>query len=86
MIFEYDKNKSESNKLKHDIDFEEAKLLWDDDNRIEFQTSFEDEERFINIGKIHKKFYTIITTYRDTKIRIISARRSREKEIEIYES
>jgi len=86
MIFEYDQNKSESNKLKHDIDFEEAKLLWDDDNRIEFQTSFEDEERFINIGKIHKKFYTIITTYRDTKIRIISARRSREKEIEIYES
>ena len=86
MIFEYDKNKSASNKLKHDIDFEEAKLLWDDDNRIEFQTSFEDEERFINIGKIHKKFYTIITTYRDTKIRIISARRSREKEIEIYES
>ena len=86
MIFEYDENKSKSNKLKHDIDFDEAKLLWKDDNRIEFKASFEDEERFINIGKIHNKFYTIITTYKNNKIRIISARRSREKEIEIYES
>ena len=86
MIFEYDENKSKSNQLKHNIDFEEAKLLWDDDNRIEIKASFEEEERFLTIGKIHNKFYTIITTYRNNKIRIISARRSREKEIEIYES
>lgn len=86
MIFEYDENKSKANKLKHGIDFEEAKLLWNDDNLLEIKTSFEDEERFFNIGKIRNKFFTIITTYRNNKIRIISARRSREKEIEIYES
>ena len=30
MNFEYDENKSKSNKLKHGIDFEEAQKLWDD--------------------------------------------------------
>ena len=86
MIYEYDGNKSLSNKQKHGIDFEEAKLLWKDDRMLEIETSYEDEVRFINIGRIGTKFYTIVTTYREDNIRIISARRSRKKEIEIYES
>ncbi|SFQ01751.1 hypothetical protein SAMN05216234_1843, partial [Hydrogenimonas thermophila] len=32
-----------------------------------------------------EKFYSVITTIRRDRIRIISARRSRKKEIEIYE-
>jgi uncharacterized DUF497 family protein len=28
MTFEYDSEKSEANKAKHGIDFEEAKVLW----------------------------------------------------------
>ena len=86
MNFEYDENKSLSNKQKHGIDFEEAKLLWDDDRMVELTASYEDEKRFINIGRINAKFYTVITTIRNGKIRVISARRSRKKEIEIYES
>ncbi|MDF1883927.1 BrnT family toxin [Sulfurimonas sp. SAG-AH-194-C21] len=86
MKFEYDIKKSLSNKQKHGIDFEEAKLLWNDDNMLEIKTSYEDEERFISIGKITVKFYAVVTTYRKENIRIISARRARKKEIEIYES
>ncbi|MDD5158046.1 BrnT family toxin [Sulfurimonas sp.] len=86
MKYEYDSNKSLSNKQKHGIDFEDAKLLWNDDRMIEISTSYEDEERFINIGKINSKFYTVVSTIREDKIRIISARRARKKEIEIYES
>lgn len=86
MKYEYNENKSFSNKQKHGIDFEEAKDLWNDDRLLEIKTSFSTEERYINIGKIGTKFYTIVTTYRKDKIRIISARRSRPKEIEIYES
>ena len=86
MKFEYDTNKSLLNKQKHGIDFEEAKLLWNDDKMVEIKTSFEDEERFINIGKINSKVYAVIITYRKENIRIISARRARKKEIEIYES
>ena len=86
MKYEYDKNKSLSNKQKHGINFEEAKELWQDDRLLEIKTSFSTEERYVNIGKIGTKFYTVITTYRADKIRIISARRARIKEIEIYES
>ncbi len=86
MKFEYDIKKSLSNKQKHGIDFEEARLLWNDDRVVEIRTSYEDEERFINIGKITAKVYAVVTTYRVENIRIISARRARKKEIEIYES
>jgi len=86
MKYEYDENKSLSNKNKHGIDFEEAKKLWDDDKLLEIKTSFSEEERYVNIGKIGNKFYTVVVTYRGGIIRIISARRARKKEIEIYES
>jgi len=86
MKYEYDNKKSLSNKQKHGIDFEEAKLLWDDDKMVEIRTPYEDEERFINIGKISPRVYAVVTTLRGEKIRIISARRARKKEIEIYES
>jgi len=86
MKFKYDINKSLSKKQKYGIDFEEAKLLWNDDRMVEIKTSYEDEERFVNIGKITTKIYTVVTTYRKENIKIISARRARKKEIEIYES
>ena len=86
MKFEYDENKSKSNEIKHGIDFIEAQELWQDDKMVEILTPFEDEKRYINIGKIKNKFYSVITTIREDRIRIISARRSRKKEIEIYES
>ena len=53
---------------------------------VEIKTSYEDEERFITIGKITAKIYVVVTTYRKENIQIISARRARKKEIEIYES
>ena len=86
MKFEYDIKKSLINKEKHGIDFEEVQVLWNDNRMVEIKTSYEDEERFINIGKINTKIYAVITTYRKGSIRIISARRARKKEIEIYES
>jgi uncharacterized DUF497 family protein len=87
MKFEYDKNKSKINKSKHNISFEEAKELWDDPYSFEIPSpQSEDEERFLVFGKIKSKNYTAIITYRKTNIRIISVRRSREKEIKFYES
>ena len=45
-----------------------------------------DEERFLVIGKIEEKLWSGVITYRNKNIRIISVRRSREEEIELYES
>jgi len=86
MEFEFDKRKSQTNKKKHGIDFVEAQALWNDPDRIEIPAVTIDEPRFILIGKISDTHWSTIITYRGEKIRIISVRRSRREEIEIYES
>jgi uncharacterized DUF497 family protein len=86
MGFEFDKQKSQTNKKKHGIDFIEAQALWNDLDRIEIPAKTIDEERFLIIGKISDKYWSTIITYRNEKIRIISVRRSRKEEIDIYES
>jgi len=87
MIFEYDENKSLINKSKHGIDFNQAKELWNDPYSFEIPSpQSEDEDRFLVLGQINLKHYTAIITYRETNVRIISVRRSRDKEKKLYES
>ena len=86
MSFEFDPNKSQINKKKHGIDFIESQLLWEDPNFIEIPIFTTDEPRFLVIGRIETKYWSSIITYREEIIRIISVRRSRMEEIEIYES
>ncbi len=86
MSFEYDENKSASNKYKHGIDFVEAQDLWNDPDLLEISAKDIDEPRFLIISKINDKHWSAITTYRNNNIRIISVRRSRKKEIDLYES
>ena len=85
MEFEYDEIKSISNKKKHGIDFIEAQKLWNDDNKIIYPTRFEVEERNILIATIECKHWSAIYTLRIEKIRLISVRRSRKEEEELYE-
>ena len=86
MEFEFDPKKSALNKSKHGIDFYEAQALWDDPDLIEIPLKTSDEPRFLVIGKISEKYWSGIITYRNSKIRIISVRRSRKEEVDIYES
>ena len=86
MNFEFDINKSKSNKIKHGIDFIESQGLWNDADLIEIPARSIDEARSMIIGKIKEKHWSGIITYRQGSIRIISIRRSRSEEIEIYES
>jgi len=86
MRFEYDPNKSLSNKEKHGIDFEEAQAMWLDPDMIEVRARTEDEPRHIVIGKIGDRHWSGVISYRGDAIRIISVRRSRREEIELYES
>ena len=86
MKFEYDPAKSKTNKKKHGIDFIEAQTLWDDPDLLEIPARTTDEQRFLVVGKIVGKHWSGIITYRAENIRIISVRRARDEEIEIYES
>ncbi|MDX9788155.1 MAG: BrnT family toxin [Desulfobacterales bacterium] len=86
MEFEFDPKKSDINKNKHGIDFIEAQELWNDPDLLEIPAKTSDEVRFLVIGKISDKHWTGIITYRNDNMRIISVRRARNEEIEIYES
>lgn len=86
MEFEFDENKSNSNKTKHGIDFREAQALWNDPDLIEIPARTTDEPRFLVVGQIAGRHWSAVVTHRDDRIRIISVRRAGPKEIEIYES
>ena len=85
MDCEFDIKKSNGNKLKHGIDFYEAQALWEDPDFIEIPIKTSDEPRNLVIGMISGKHWTGVITYRGEKLRIISIRRSRKEEVEIYE-
>ncbi len=84
--FEFDEAKSQANLDKHGIDFVAAQELWKDPHLLEVRAKSEDESRFALIGKVGEKHWSAVVTYREGRIRLISVRRSRKKEVEFYES
>lgn len=86
MSFEFDPQKSAANFEKHGIDFDEAQMLWGDPDLLEVPAKTVDEPRWLVVGKIHGKHWSAVITYRQQTIRLISVRRSRQEEIELYES
>lgn len=61
-------------------------MLWEDPSLLEIEARTTDESRFLMIGKIFEKHWSAVITYRINIVRIISVRRSRQEEIELYES
>jgi len=86
MKFEFDDNKSQANQAKHGIDFLEAQVLWADEDRLEIPARTSDEPRTIILAQIRSKIWAAVVTYRGENIRIISVRRARQREVELYES
>ena len=86
MEFEFNESKSWSNKAKHGMDFVEAQALWEDVDVLEIPARTEDEPRSMVIGMVEEKLWSAIITRRGERIRIISVRRSRSEERELYES
>lgn len=84
--FEYDGDKSQTNLEKHGIDFLDAQALWNDPDLLEIRAKSEDEPRFLVVGLIGQKHWSAVVTYRNGTIRLISVRRSRKREVELYES
>lgn len=83
--FEWDEAKSESNFRKHGVSFTDARRIWDDPCFIEAYLTSEPEDRWAVVGRLGKSDYlTAIVTYRNGKVRIISARKSTKKEVDVY--
>jgi len=86
MVFEYNATKSMANLVKHGINFKDAQVLWEDPALQVIRSETLDEPRWIAIGCIGEKHWSAVFTNRGEKIRLISVRRSRQKEIALYES
>lgn len=84
--FEFDARKNRSNHRKHGIDFVEAQKLWSDPDLIVVPARTTDEPRFLVVGKIDGRHWSGIITYRGERVRLISVRRSRPEEVQLYES
>ena len=85
-MFEWDENKNQATILDREISFDFVKRVWDDPNRMIVEENDRgNEHRWIIVGKIEGKHYTVVYTIREKySIRIMSARRSRPKEIKKY--
>ena len=84
VLFEYDADKSRANVAKHGIYFEAVQQMWRG-TVVATPAKSANEDRFLAIGKIEGKFWTVIVTPRGPALRIISARRSRTNEIKIHQ-
>ncbi|RPJ64434.1 MAG: BrnT family toxin [Acidobacteria bacterium] len=89
--FEWDDPKSEQKSAKHGIDFQTARLVFDDPHCITFvERVAGGERRWHAIGTIAQILIVVVAhTYRDEGsdevIRIISARRATSHERRLYE-
>ena len=86
LIFEFNEVKSDLSLRKHGINYQTATRLWEDFHLLEIRARSEDEPRFLVIGRLDGKHWFAVITYRNQRIRLISARRSRKLEMELYES
>ena len=85
-MFEFDDAKSESNRKKHGIDFNDAQLLWTDPNLLLIPAKTDDEPRYLALGIIDQRHWSVVVTFRGENVRLISVRRSRREEVVLYES
>lgn len=87
-LFEWDRQKAESNLRDHGVRFEEAQTVFTDSLAITLADPdhSEDEERFIDIGlSSNQRVLVVSYTERGLYIRLISARRATPGERRRYE-
>ena len=91
MKFIWDGNKNATNKIKHGVDFETAKFVFDDPLHISIQDRHENgEERWQTLGLVNNIVvllvaHSIIEENNTEIIRIISARKVTKHEKNHYE-
>ena len=88
-LFEWDSEKNKANIKKHRLSFSDAIGIFADPDRVEFfdeEHSTEDECRYLTLGRLPGKVIIalVVSTDKDGRTRIISARYASEREEIIY--
>ena len=81
---EWDERKRESTLVKHGIDFFDATRIFDGRPVVLAPSKYPDEERWIATGKLSGQMFSVVCAFRDSRIRIITARRARKNEQREY--
>lgn len=86
MQIEFNPDKAQANLDKHGVSFEDAMLVFFDPDRLDEVDGRQDygEERRIVIGEIEGRVFVVVYTLRGEAIRLISARKSNEREQRKY--
>jgi uncharacterized protein len=86
MSYEWDPNKARSNIKKHGVNFSDAVGVFEDENALTIQDENTIEDCFIAIGTDFLSHVVVVVyTFRDSAIRIISARKATARERKMYE-
>jgi len=73
-------------KAQPPCDIVQAQSLWNDPMLLEIPAKTVDEPRYLVIGLIEGKHWSVVITYRGPHVQLISVRRSRIEEVALYES
>ena len=86
MEFEWDPQKAVTNFKKHGVSFDEASLAFFDPNAVELsdELNADDEIRFQLIGVSDIRLLFVGYTFRDDRIRIITARKANIRQVRYY--
>ena len=83
--FEYNSEKSKTNKERHGIDFDEARELWEGPHVIIPAKNVLGENRYAILGLVRKRVHMAIYTERGAGIRIISCNKADKRWVNLYE-
>ncbi len=87
MNYTWDPQKAASNLEKHGIHFADAVGVFEDEQALSMEDLADyGDERFVSVGTDYLgRILTVVFTYRNDEIRIISARKATKKERLAYE-
>jgi len=85
-MVEWDRDKADSNRSRHGVDFADAATALTDDLALTRRDEDPDEDRSITMGMdAMGRILVVVFTWRDDEVRLISARRANPSERKQYE-
>lgn len=87
MALVWDEDKRAANLRKHGLDFADARLVYDNPDKLTFSSPRNAEDRLVDLAmvEIAGRVLTLIYTKRGRDVRVISFRIASRKERRIYE-